>query len=176
MTKINHSILPLTALERDHIQGESSAPLTLIEYGDYECPHCAHAHPIVKEIQKTLGKDLCFVFRNFPLTEVHPHAELAAEAAEAAAAQGKFWPMHDAIFEHQPRLSLPLMQKLAVELALDPSLFAADLENRSFKDRIHEDFMSGVRHGVNGTPSFFINGERFNGPVELLLERLQSLV
>src|SRR5438046_7506237 len=102
-----HASSALSALpmpDRDHIQGPSDAPIKLLEYGDYECPYCGEAHPIVKEIQRRLGDQLCFVFRHFPLTQVHPHAEHAAEAAEAAAGQGKFWQMHDTLFEHQQTL------------------------------------------------------------------------
>src|SRR4051812_10185269 len=105
--------VPVTA--KDHIQGDEHAPVVLVEYGDYECPHCGHAYPIVQRVQKHLGKQLAFVFRNFPLREIHPHAESAAEAAEFAGMKGRFWEMHDAIFENQSSLALPLLLELAEE-------------------------------------------------------------
>jgi len=146
---------------RDHVQGDPAAVLTLVEYGDYECPHCGAAYPIVKAVQKHFGKKLKFVYRNFPLKNVHPHAELAAEAAEAAAAQGRFWEMHDAIFEHQSRLGEHFLLELAGKLNLDTQRFAKDLAAGTFRKRVEEDFMSGVRSGVNGTPGFFIDGVRY---------------
>jgi len=144
----------------DHRQGPDDARGTLVEYGDYECPHCGRAYPIVKAIQKRLGKDLRFVFRNMPLRNAHPHAELAAEAAEAAGAQGKFWEMHDALYEHQERLERPLVVELARGLRLDPKRFEDDLDSGRFRERVERDFMGGVRSGVNGTPTFFIDGVR----------------
>jgi protein-disulfide isomerase len=153
--------LTLPVGKRDHVQGDSAATLTLVEYGDYQCPHCGAAYPIVKAVQKRFGDKLKFVFRNFPLKNVHPQAELAAEAAEAAAAQGRFWEMHDAIFEHQSRLGEPFLLELAGRLKLDTHRFAADLAAGAFRKRVEEDFMSGVRSGVNGTPGFFIDGARY---------------
>jgi protein-disulfide isomerase len=156
--------VPVTAT--DHIQGDIKAPVTLVEYGDYECPHCGHAYPIVKQVQKHFGKRLAFVFRNFPLTEIHLNAEVAAESAEFAAAQGKFWEMHDAIFENQEGLGLPLLLKLAGSLKLDATALRNALENRQYAPRVREDFLGGARSGVNGTPTFFINGRRHDGPFE----------
>jgi len=149
--------------ERDHAQGSASAPVTLVEYGDYECPHCGRAHPILKAVQKRLGKKLRLVFRNFPLREMHPNAENAAEAAEAAAAQGKFWQMHDALFENQDALALEDLVSYAAEVEIDATRFTAELKAHSHAPRVHEDFLSGVRSGVNGTPTFFLNGTRYDG-------------
>jgi protein-disulfide isomerase len=152
--------------EQDHIQGNADAKGTLVEYGDYECPHCGHAYPIVKRVQKHFGKKLRFVFRNFPLAEMHPHAESAAETAEYAGAQGKFWEMHDALFENQEQLSGALYLKLAQQLGLPPQDLRAAVEKREFLERVKSDFTGGVRSGVNGTPTFFINGKRHDGAFE----------
>ena len=151
---------------RDHVQGGEDAPCTLVEYGDYECPHCGHAHPIVKRVQKHFGKKLRFVFRNFPLAEMHPHAESAAESAEFAGAQGKFWEMHDALFENQEQLGGALYLKLAQQLGLSPQDLRAAVEKREYLPRVKEDFTGGVRSGVNGTPTFFINGKRHDASFE----------
>ena len=147
----------------DHIQGSETAPLTLVEYGDYQCPYCAAAYVNVSLVQDQLGPRLRFVFRNFPLTQVHPLAEIAAEAAEAAGAQGKFWEMHDALYENQPALSPVLIVALAQGLGLDIERFNEDVASGRFRERVKRDFMGGVRSGVAGTPTFFINGERYEG-------------
>jgi len=146
----------------DHIQGSQNAPYTLVEYGDYECPHCAAAYPVVQQIQEHFGEQLRFVFRNFPLTEIHPYAEPAAEAAEFAATYNQFWRMHDMIFENQSALD-GILYELARNLKLPISDFSHALEQRRFSRKIEADFSGGVRSGVNGTPSFFINGKRFDG-------------
>jgi len=162
----------------DHTLGEEQAPVTLVEYGDYECPHCGHAHPIVQAVRKHFGTQLRFVFRNFPLTEIHPHAEMAAEAAEFAGANGRFWEMYDAIFENQSRLGTSFLVELAGKLGLSSGALSAALENHQYLSRIKSDFMGGVRSGVNGTPTFFLNGERYEGSwefedlVEAIDERL----
>ena len=153
--------LTLAVGERDHSQGGAKAPVTLVEYGDYECPHCGRAYPIIKAVAKRMGDQLRFVFRNFPLNNAHPNAELAAETAEAAGAQGKFWEMHDALYENQAQLGQDLVMELAQSLKLDTTRFLDDLRSRKFQARVKEDFMSGVRSGVNGTPGLFINGIRF---------------
>ena len=152
--------------EQDHIQGPADAKCTVVEYGDYECPHCGHAHPIVKRVEKHFGKKLRFVFRNFPLAEMHPHAESAAETAEYAGAHGKFWEMHDALFENQEQLSGALYLKLAQELGLSTQELRAAVEKREFLSRVKADFTGGVRSGVNGTPTFFINGKRHDASFE----------
>jgi protein-disulfide isomerase len=153
--------------EHDHVDGPASAPVTLVEYGDYECPYCGAAYPIVKEIQQRLGDRLRFVFRNFPITTAHPHAEHAAEAAEAAGAQGKFWEMHDYLYEHQRALVDRKLEEYAAAVGLDVEQFDRDMESQAYRERVRADFMSGVRSGVNGTPSFFINGRRHNGSYDL---------
>jgi protein-disulfide isomerase len=168
------SQLTLPVAERDHSQGPASAPVTLVEYGDYECPYCGAAYPIVKEIQQRLGDRLRFVFRNFPITTAHPHAEHAAEAAEAAAAQGKFWEMHDHLYENQRHLRDDRLHAYAEALGLDVDVFDKELAEHVHADRVHEDFMSGVRSGVNGTPTFFINGVRHDDSYDL--ETLLSAV
>jgi protein-disulfide isomerase len=161
---MNQSRIPRLAVpvsERDHIQGPPTAAVTLVEYGDYECPYCRAAHYIVRDVQRLVGDDLRFVFRNFPLVEIHPHAEIAAEAAEAADAQGKFWEMHHQLFEHQPALDHPDLIVYAQNLGLDVPRFERDLIEHRFADRVLEDLISGARSGVNGTPTFFINGRRY---------------
>jgi protein-disulfide isomerase len=149
--------------EADHSAGPDDAPVTLVEYGDYECPYCGMAHPVVKRAQRELKTQLRFVFRNFPLAEAHPHARVAAQAAEAAAAQGKFWEMHDMLFEHQDALELEDLVGYAESIGLDTVQFARDLEAETFAKRVRDDFRSGVKSGVNGTPTFFINGARYDG-------------
>ena len=163
---------PVTA--HDHIAGPDDAPITLVEYGDYECPYCGMAYPIVKDLQRRLGNQLRFVFRDFPLRESHPHAEHAAEAAESAAAQGKFWEMHDTIYEHQGALEDEDLLAYAEALGGDPTRVAQDLITNLGK-HVRDDFRSGVRSGVNGTPTFFINGERHNGPWADEVQFLQAL-
>jgi len=153
--------LPVGA--RDHVQGPETAAVTLVEYGDYECPHCGRAYPIVKQIQEQLGSRLRFVFRNFPLAEIHPHAQHAAEAAEAAAAQGRFREMHDTLFEHQHALGDRHLAEYAEAIGLDRARFQRELDDHVHAERVREDFRSGVRSGVNGTPTFFINGNRHDG-------------
>jgi protein-disulfide isomerase len=160
------STLKIPVGPEDHVQGSADAECTLVEYGDYECPHCAHADPIVKRLQRHLGKRLRFVFRNFPLSQLHPHAEAAAETAEFAAARGKFWEMHDLIFENQSSLSLALFEKLAQQLGLSSADLLDALNRKEYEARVRADFTGGVRSGVNGTPTFFINVQRHNGPFE----------
>jgi protein-disulfide isomerase len=147
---------------RDHIQGSADAPLTLVEFGDYQCPYCGAAYPVVKQLQKSLGKKLRFVFRNFPLTQAHPYALAAAEAAEAAALLGKFWEMHDLIYENQGMLQPDILPAWAAEAGLDPEKFGAAIRRAEITKRIKEDRMSGISSGVNGTPCFFINGTRYD--------------
>ena len=150
----------------DHFQGNKNAVIELVEYGDYQCPHCGRAYPIIKSIQKKLGDKLKFVFRNFPLAEVHPNATNAAVAAETAALQGKFWEMHDTIYEHQEHLGDSHLIKYAAVIGLDVKQFEVDFEKPAVLDKVENDFESGVTSGVNGTPTFFVNGERYNGSWE----------
>jgi protein-disulfide isomerase len=147
---------------RDHRQGPDDAPVTLVEYGDFECPYCGLAYPIVKEVQSALGDRLLFVFRHFPITTKHPHAQHAAEAAEASGAQGKFWEMHDMLYENQQALDDPHLVQYAEAIGLDTRRFAADLRTHKYAQRVRDDFRSGIESGVNGTPSFFINGLRYD--------------
>ncbi|AXC15391.1 Periplasmic thiol:disulfide interchange protein DsbA [Acidisarcina polymorpha] len=150
----------------DHVKGDENAPCTLVEYGDYECPHCARAVPIVKRLEKHFGKRLRLVFRHFPLSQLHPHAESAAETAEFAAAGGKFWEMHDLLFDNQDRLGMALYEELVEELNLSGSEWSKALESKVYLPHVRDDFAGGVRSGVNGTPTFFINGKRNNGPFD----------
>ncbi len=173
---LDRPMLTVPVSERDHVRGPSTAPLTMLEYGDYECPYCGAAHPIVKQVERLLEGDLRFAYRHFPLSEIHPHAYQAAEAAEAAGAQGRFWEMHDLLFEHQDRLGTQDLLGYAEALGLDLARFAHDLESHAHTPRLREDFLSGVRSGVNGTPTFFINGVRHNGGYDLptLVEALRE--
>jgi protein-disulfide isomerase len=148
----------------DHAQGPADAPVTLVEYGDYECPHCGRAYPIVKAVKAHFGPRLRFVFRNFPITEAHPHAALAAASAEAAGDHGKFWEMHDLLFEHQDHLNALDLVKYGSQLGIPSEGFLDEIRSQQKAHRVREDFMSGVRSGVNGTPTFFINGVRYDGP------------
>ncbi|HYO09283.1 MAG TPA: thioredoxin domain-containing protein [Tepidisphaeraceae bacterium] len=168
--------LAVPVTENDHAQGPPDAPVTLVEYGDYECPYCGRAHPLVQELRRRLGDRLRFVFRNFPLNTIHQHAGVAAQAAEAAGVQGKFWEMHDLLYDHQSDLADADLQSYALKLELEPYQFSADLSSERFAKRVREDFRGGVRSGVNGTPTFFINGTRYNGPHELaaMLEAIEA--
>ncbi|MDB6037096.1 MAG: Periplasmic thiol:disulfide interchange protein DsbA [Verrucomicrobiales bacterium] len=164
--------LPLAG--RDHIQGPIDAPVSLVEYGDYQCQYCGAAYPIIKAVQKELGKKLCFAFRNFPLSNMHPYAEHAAEAAEGAAAQGRFWEMHDILFDNQESLDDESLAELAATVGLDAPRLMSEVLAGAHRERVREDFRSGVRGGVNGTPTLFINGVRFDAvpTAEALLEAL----
>ncbi len=147
----------------DHVQGKEDAPVVLIEYGDYQCPYCKKAYYIIKEAQKELGEQLVFVFRNFPLVELHEHALHAAFAAEAAAEQDKFWQMHDELFENQQYLEDGDLISYAEKLDLDVNKFKDDFGQDNCYQKIQKDYDSGVRLNVGGTPSFFVNGEPFDG-------------
>jgi len=158
------TILPTVPVAgRDHVQGSLAAPIHLLEYGDFECPFCGAAYPLVKEIQQELGERLCFAFRHFPVTTAYPHAQHAAEAAEAAGAQGRFWEMHDLLFENQDALDEEDLAQYAEVLGLDAHRLRAEVLDGVHQSRVREDFRSGVRNGVNGTPTFFINGHRYDG-------------
>jgi protein-disulfide isomerase len=153
--------LPVSA--RDHIAGPAQAPVTLVEYGDYECPYCAEASLVVQQLEDLFEDLLRIVFRHFPLTTVHPHAQHAAEAAEAAGAQGQFWAMHEYLFEHQQALDDEDLIEYADALGLDMVRFGRDMAEHRHAARIREDVLNGIRSGVNGTPTFFINGVRHDG-------------
>lgn len=164
--------------ERDHAEGPADAPVTLVEYGDYQCPYCGAAYPVVKRLQKTLGKKLRFVFRNFPVTQAHPYALIAAETAEAAALQGKFWEMHDLLYERQKLLKPDIIPEWVKKIGLDLDKFGNDIKQGGVVEkRIKEDRQSGIRSGVNGTPTFYINGTRYDGPsdYDLLLAALEEV-
>jgi len=174
--------VPVT--QHDHVRGPANAPVTLVEYGDYECPHCRLAHPIVNAVRQHFARQLRFVFRHFPLSQIHPNAETAAESAEFAGALGRFWEMHDGIYENQDRLGLPLLFALVRTLGLSELELQSALASGEYEPKVRADFLGGVRSGVNGTPSFFINGERHDGSyafddlvaaIELRLERRAAL-
>lgn len=153
--------VPVT--QHDHTKGPANAPVTLVEYGDYECPGCRAAYPIVNLVLRHFGPKLQFVFRHFPLTQVHPNAESAAESAEFAGAHGRFWEMHDGIYENQDHLGPPLLFALAGALQLSESGLRDALASEKYAPKIKSDFLGGVRSGVNGTPSFFVNGRQHEG-------------
>jgi protein-disulfide isomerase len=152
--------------DQDHIQGNAKAACTLLEYGDYECPHCGAAYPLVKDLQKHFGKRMRFVYRNFPMTQIHRNAEGAAVVAEFAATKGKFWEMHDLLFENQDRLGEELFAELATQLGLDPNELQEAISKRTLTTHVRADFTSGIRSGVNGTPTFFINDQRYDRPMD----------
>ena len=160
-------VLMLPVSDRDHAYGQATARVTVVEYGDYQCPWCGQAHPILLQLRERLSDRMRLVFRNFPLTSVHRDAQLAAEAAEAAGAQRMFWEMHDHLFKHQYRLDYAALVGYARDLGLDGGRFVNDLETHIFAPRVSEDVISGVRSGVNGTPTFFINGVRHDGGWDL---------
>ena len=164
MTQRTSLVIPVN--ERDHSQGPATAAVTLVQYGDYECPYTRQSTTVVRAIQQQLGDKLRFVFRNFPLTEIHPHALHSAETAEAAAVQGKFWEMHDYIFHHQHTLEDSDLEQFAIAVGLDMQQFARDMAERPYISRIEEDLQSGIRSGVRGTPTFFINGVLYPGSWE----------
>jgi protein-disulfide isomerase len=173
---IPSSKLTLPLADRDHMQGPVNAPVSLVEYGDYECVFCGDAHLLIKQVQQRLAGRVCFVFRNFPAANAHPHAQHAAEAAEAAGAQGKFWEMHDLLFKHQDALGDNHLAQYATLLGLDAHRLINEVLAGEHTARVREDFRSGARGGVNGTPTFFINGERYDGDLALdeLLDALRE--
>jgi protein-disulfide isomerase len=151
---------------RDHTRGPAHAPITIVEYADYQCSFCGQAFWILNEIESRYRADLLYVYRHFPLSEIHPLAIGAAEAAEAAGAQGKFWAMHEQIYQNYPTLDPELLLDLAADLELDLDGFVEDMTQHRHRHRIRDDFMTGVRSGVSATPTMFLNGERFEGPIE----------
>jgi len=157
--------LGLPVGERDHVQGSATASVTLVEYGDYECPYCRAAVPIVQELQQLLGDQLRFVFRHFPLTRLHPHAQHAAEVAEAAAAQERFFEMHATLFEHQEALEDDHLVQYASDLQLDAARVGRELRAHAHADRVREVFENGVSSGVRGTPTFYLDDVRYDGIV-----------
>ncbi len=173
--KPTKSILTVPVSENDHMLGPFNAPVTLVEYGDYQCPHCRQVYYNIKELQERLGERMRYVYRHLPISSMHPHAYLAAEAAEAAGAQGKFWEMHDMLYGHE-ELDRSHVVEYAEELELDMDRFLSDLDDHVYASKVKEDFRSGIRSGVNGTPTFFLNGERYDGAwdLESLIELVQK--
>jgi protein-disulfide isomerase len=161
------TLTPPVSDEQDHMLGSPQALATLVEYGDYQCPHCGRAHYVLQELMSQAADQVRLVFRNFPLAQIHPRAEAAAEAAEAAGAQGKFWEMHDLLYENQEDLEDEAILIHADEIGLDMARFQLEWVRRDYAPRVHKDFISGVRSGVNGTPTFFINGHRHDGAWDL---------
>jgi protein-disulfide isomerase len=158
-----HSAAPFTLAvpvnQTDHILGPASAKVTLVEYGDFECPSCGQAYPAVGMLLKHFEGRMRFVFRHFPLREVHPHAELAAEAAEAAGAQGKFWEMHRLLFEHQSHLKAKSLREYAEKLELDLTRYDFEMKDQVYLQRVQEHIAGGIQSGIRSTPTFYINGE-----------------
>ena len=155
--------MSLNINNKDHVMGSLDAPVILIEYADYQCPYCREAYAVVKKAQKELGENLAFVFRNFPLTELHPHALHAAIAAEIAAGYGKFWQMHDMLFENQQNLDDNYLIEYAEELDIDSGQFEEDFAKDQYIQKIKADLQSGTQNDVEGTPTFFVNGKAFEG-------------
>ncbi|HEY9731933.1 MAG TPA: thioredoxin domain-containing protein [Drouetiella sp.] len=161
--------------KRDHMLGDINAPIIIVEYGDYQCPFCAAAYVQMKRLRAEVSlTDMCYVFRNFPLKQAHPNAQHAAEAAEIAGEFGKFWEMHGLLFENQGALDDHSLAGYAKSLGIDHHKFESALTSHTHAQRVHEDFMSGVRSGVNGTPSFFVNNVRFDGSVIELVAAIEA--
>jgi protein-disulfide isomerase len=154
------SKLRVPVSDQDHQTGNVKAKIVMVEYGDYQCPHCGFAHPLIKRLLKQYGHDILFIFRNFPLQEMHPQALISAQAAEAADKQHKFWEMHDMIFENQDILSANSLLHFAKQLNLGLEKFSNDWKSKGVLAKVETDFDGGIRSGVNGTPTFFINGNR----------------
>lgn len=169
--------LRLPVNEKDHKRGAQDSPIVIVEYGDYQCPHCGLAFPILERLQKTLGDDLLFVYRHFPIAESHPDAPNAARAAEAAGRQGRFWEMHALLFENQNALDSDSLVGYAEALDLDMERWLLDMDSDAIEAKVKEDFKSGVRSGANGTPTFFLNGFRYDGDwsYEPFLEAIHSI-
>jgi protein-disulfide isomerase len=162
---------------RDHAVGSPNASIVLVEYGDFECAFCAEAEPVLKALRRALADTMLFAFRHFPLAEAHPYAMHAAEAAEAAGAQGKFWLVHDYLFLHQDALEDSDLVEAAAAIGCEVERFVREMAEHRYAPRVREDFLSGIRSGVNGTPSLFINGVRYDGARDLdsLLAAIEQL-
>ncbi len=174
------ALLKVPVSNKDHIQGNNNARITLVEYGDFQCPYCGQAYPIIKRVQEHFGSQLRFVFRNFPLTEIHQFAEMAAETAEFAAKHNRFWEMHDLLFENQANLGQDLLVELTQKLQLPVPDLMNSLQSSTFEEKIKQDFLGGVRSGVNGTPAFYINNVRFDESYDydnlvLAIQRAQNV-
>jgi protein-disulfide isomerase len=162
----------------DHCLGSREARVTIIEYGDFECPNCKQAETMVKRLVERHGSDVCLVFRHFPLAEVHRYALLAAQAVEAAAAQGKFWPMHDLLFEHQELLDQSHLDTFAVQIGLDLARFDADINNATYLEVVRQQMDGAALYGVRATPTFFVNGvmQDVSFGLQRLYQRVESLL
>jgi protein-disulfide isomerase len=167
--------MPITP-GRDHMIGPIDAPVALLEYGDFECPFCGTAYPIVEALRDTMGDEMMFSYRHFPITTAHRYAWQAAEASEAAASQGQFWPYHHLLFEDQAHLEVPDLIARAQAVGLDVDRFEQELAGHVHAAHVQDDFLSGVRSGVHGTPTFFVNGMRYDGPAsyDAMLQALQA--
>jgi protein-disulfide isomerase len=174
LTNTSRLLLPIRSF--DHVHGPEDAPYTLVEYGDYECPDCGRLYVILRDLQREIPSRLRVVFRHYPLSGIHPHAQQAAEAAEAAAVQGKFWEMHTLLFERQEALQTKDLIFYAGELGLDVERFRNELKHQTYRDRVRADFIAGVQNGVYGTPGLFLNGSRYDGDWdrETLLKLLKA--
>jgi protein-disulfide isomerase len=164
MHAVDQSRLLLPIHPEDHVFGPETAEITLVEYGDYECPECGRLFTAIHRLQETSPDRLRVAFRHYPLSGIHPRAQLASEAAEGAGAQGEFWQMHDLLFEHQDRLERKDLVGYAEQLGLDSKRFLSELKKGVYAERVREDFRRGVQNGVYGTPGLFVNGVRYNGP------------
>jgi protein-disulfide isomerase len=162
----------------DHVRGLADAPVTVIEYGDYECPYCRGAARDVHLLLDRYPDTVRFVFRNFPIPQLHPHAEQAAEAAEAGASQGKFWEMYELLLQPSSRLDIDSLRGYAIEVGLDATRFRRDLASRAYAARIERDVREGIRNGVNATPKFYVNGKRIDGafPLEGMVDAVRAAV
>jgi len=169
---LSRLLLPLRAM--DHVRGPEDAPYTLVEYGDYECPDCGRLYVVLRDLQQDIASRLRIVFRHYPLSGIHPHAQQAAEAVEAAGAQDRFWEMHTLLFERQHALRTKDLIRYAEELTLDVERFRNELKTERFSQRVRADFLAGVQNGVYGTPGLFLNGVRYDG--EWGKESLRSLL
>lgn len=167
--------LTVPVSETDHILGPDNAPVTLVEYGDFECPHCGRAAPVIDGIQRYMAESMRFVFRHFPLGEAHPHAQHAAEASEAAGAQGKFWEMHHLLFANQADLDDESLLSYMSKIRIDVARAEQELAEGVYTKKVRDDFRGGVRSGVNGTPTFYINGSRYDGDWSNANEFMQAL-
>ena len=163
--ELAHLLLPIQP--DDHVQGPADARVTLVEYGDYQCPSCGALFVTIRELHQRLADDVRIVYRHYPLSGSHPLAQMAAEAAEASGAQAKFWEMHELLFDHQSVLTERVFAEYAEQLRLDMGQFRKDLKNRTFEGRVREDFKRGVANGVYGTPGLFVNGVRYAGALDV---------
>ncbi len=157
------AVLSIPVGHDDHASGPLDAKLTVVEYGDYQCPYCGQAHPIVEKLRATFAESMRFVFRNLPLADVHPDAEAAAEVAEAVALQGKFWEIHDTLYENQRNLSESALRRYIEEVGADVDEAQKVIAEGGPRDRVDADFEGAIRSGANGTPTFFVNGVRYDG-------------